>query len=851
MTMPLTLAELVARAAVSVAKERPAHAALADGATTLTYSELVIAASALADELGEAGVGVESVVALDLEPGVRTVVAMLAAGLRGAAFLALDPREPAARRAAMYGVTCPAAVVTADAVRACTDGRRLDQRLPARLGLPAYVSFTSGSSGAPKAVVTEQPAIVNYVEQVVAAYGLGPDDRQLQFSSIAFDIAIDEIFSTLAAGSTLVHRGPDFVFGGVEEFLERCHDLDITVLNLPTGLWNRLGAELAASPHLSLPSSLRLVVVGGEAARDSAVAAWHSAAARPDFRILNAYGPTEAAVSVTLASLLSGQAVTIGRPLDGITVTLLDENGRPAPDGDAGEIVVSGVAVARGYLDRPGAGFEYIDGTWSYRTGDIASRNPAGDLEFLGRADAQVKVRGGYRVEPGEVAAVLQAQPGILQAHVQSHDRRGGKVLAAFVVATGATVDTAAVRRTVAETLPDWMVPWHIQSVHTIPLTNRGKVDEAALAALLPDNAGDGDPTDVRAVVVAAWEVALGVAPDTDDDNFFEVGGDSLAALELIEILTQRLGKAPAMSDFYRAPTVEDLVLALTRNEEEHDIPTAHHTTGRALVRMRRSGTGRLWCFLPPLSGAVTRYASLAALLPAGDAVWAMETPAALSNGGMAHLVEGLTERLLSEDLGAFNSIVLSGYSLGGVFAHEVALRAEAALAKRDGDHASVAALLLDPPDPAEPQMSLDEAFDIFVRIGWRITEPVGSFITADGYDLDGVAEAARRTGSLPQAAASSEIADAWAVYASNARILDDYALRAGVSRTYLLQCREDADVAEGTWHHGDPTGSWAKVVPTARSSVIPVEHFALMEQPNDRIVTRWLVETANAAVSW
>jgi amino acid adenylation domain-containing protein len=847
MTISTSLADLVVRTAASIAKERPAHPALVDGDATLTYSELLVAASALARELEDAGVGAESVVALDLEPGARTVVAMLAAGRCGAAFLPIDPREPAARRAAMYDVARPAAVVTADAVLPTVDGARLDERLPARVGPAAYVSFTSGSTGVPKAVVTEQPAIVNYIEQVVAAYGLGPDDRQLQFSSIAFDIAIDEIFSTLAAGATLVHRGADFVFGGVEEFLERCRERDITVLDLPTGLWNRLGAELATRPGVRLPMPLRLVVVGGEAAAARAVAAWHAAATHPDFQILNAYGPTEAAVSVTLGALRSGQAVTIGRPLDGIAVDLLDASDRSVAVGEVGEIVVSGVAVARGYLDRPGVGFVDLDGVWSYRTGDLATRDVAGDLEFLGRADAQVKVRGGFRVEPGEIAAVLHAQPGVRQVHVQAHERPGGKVLAAFVVPTGSTIDAAALQRAIADALPDWMVPWHVRAVDAIPLTERGKVDEAILAALLPHDAVEGASADVQTVVAAAWETALGAGPENGTESFFEAGGDSLAALELIEILTQRLGWAPAMSDFYRAPTVEDLVMALTAHELEQDVPTAHHTTGRTLVRMRRSGSGRLWCFLPPLSGAVTRYAAMASLLPAGDAVWAMETPAELSDGGMDRVAEGLTERLLSENLAAFDSVVFSGYSLGGVFAHEIALRVEAALAQPAGRRPAVAALLLDPPDPADPQLTLNDAFDIFVRVGWRITAPVESFLTADGYDLAGVAEAARRAGSLPPAAADDEVTEAWTVYASNARILDDYVPRTAVARTHLLLCQEDADIAEGTWSPGEHAGSWAGVLPVGQTSVIAVEHFALMEPPNDRTVLRWLVETAKA----
>jgi amino acid adenylation domain-containing protein len=848
MTVPASLVGLVAR----TAQAHPDQVALVDGSTSLTYVELLTEAERLADELGSAGVGTESVVALLMEPGPRTVVAMLAAGMRGAAFLPIDLREPTLRRRVMQAVARPTVIVTADAVLPAAGGARLDERLPMRSGRAAYVSFTSGSTGVPKGVVTEQPAIVNYVEQVVAAYELEPGDRQLQFSSIAFDIALDEVFSTLSAGGTVVHRGQDLVFAGVAEFLDFCRARAVTVLNLPTGLWNRFGAELVSKPDVRLPACLRLVVVGGEAAQASAVAAWHEASSHPTFRLVNAYGPTEAAVSVTLAPLVPGRPVTIGQPLDGVTVVLRGAGDRVVADGEPGEIIISGVAVARGYIDGAGGGFADIDGAWSYRTGDLARRGLSGDLEFLGRIDRQVKVRGGFRVEPGEVVALLQGQPAVGHAHVQPHQRRGSKVLAAFVVPVGGgSVDVAALRAAAAANLPDWMVPWHIQSVRAIPLTERGKVDEAALAALLPADDDSSEPDDVRSVVLAAWAAAVGAPPESDDASFFEEGGDSLAALELIEILTARLGRAPAMAGFYRAPTVADLVAGLSATDElEGDIPTAHHTTGRTLVRMRRSGGGRLWCFLPPLSGAVTRYATLAARLPSDEAVWAMETPAALCAAGMSKVADGLTERLLDEGLGAFDSIVLSGYSLGGVFAHEVAARVEAALNTESGHRPAVMALLLDPPDPAEPQMSYDEAFDIFVRVGWRIAEPATSFVTPHGYDLRGVAAAARTAGTLPSAAPDSEVADAWTVYAGNTRILDDHRLSEGVARTYLLHCREDAEIARGAWALGEHAGSWSKVLRPGHTSVIAAEHFALLEPPHDRVVLRWLVETAEHAMA-
>lgn len=342
----------------------------------------------------------------------------------------------------------------------------------------------------------------------------------------------------------------------------------------------------------------------------------------------------------------------------------------------------------------------------------------------------------------------------------------------------------------------------------------------------------------------------LGSEPLDDDDNFFEAGGDSLSALELVTILGDELGSSVPMAELYRAPAFGDLVAlfsATLGNDVGPDVPTAHHTTGRTLVRLRRAGAGRLWCFLPPLSGAVTRYAPMPGLLPPGDAIWALETPADLSAAGMAALTMGLADRIMEEDLTVFQTIVLSGYSLGGVFAHELARELQG---RFRGPR--VVALLLDPPDPAEFRPALSDAFDIFVRVGWRIPEPASSFVSGAGaFQLDRVAAAARAAGTLPEASGDAEVSDAWTVYASNARILDGHELAPGADLTYMLQCDAEAGVPTGQWGSGVcAKGAWANAVKPTQVSVLRADHFAMMEPPNDRVVARWLVSSADQAMA-
>jgi thioesterase domain-containing protein len=234
-------------------------------------------------------------------------------------------------------------------------------------------------------------------------------------------------------------------------------------------------------------------------------------------------------------------------------------------------------------------------------------------------------------------------------------------------------------------------------------------------------------------------------------------------------------------------------------------------------------------------------------LLPPGDAIWAMETPAELSSAGMASLIRGLADRLLEEELSGFRTIVMSGYSLGGVFAHELAREIESRL-----DGPRVVALLLDPPDPAEFRPALSDAFDIFVRVGWRIPQPASSFVADDGtFALDRVAAAARAAGTLATAASDSEVSDAWTAYASNARILDGHMLVPGVDLTFMLQCDAEADVPVGEWGTGAPAkGAWANAVKPAQVSVLRTDHFAMMEPPNDQVVGRWLASSADRALA-
>ncbi|CAM5367080.1 AMP-binding protein [Streptomyces abikoensis] len=846
------------------ASERPRATALSRGEHRLTFSELADAADDLAARLAGLGAAPETVVVIDLPVGFDTVVAMAAVSRLGAAFTLLEPDLPASRKQLIIDDCRPVALVTESGVtRGPRPGARLDERLVRRTSPAAYVGYTSGSTGTPKGAVIEQAALENHVRRTAEWYGLTASDTRLFFSSIAFDLALEQICTSMFAGCELAFRDEMFVYGGAEDFLYHCRRLGVTVLSLPTGVFNGFGAELAGAAAHRAPD-LRLVMAGGEAPTRAAVAAW-AAVAPGGTRVVNGYGPTETAVVVCYRDLAPGDAIAIGDPIDGVGFRLepLSEAGNAEGAGDATELVIQGVAVGRGYLGRAASSsaFCMLDGVWSYRTGDAATARSDGGYDLHGRFDAQVKVHGGFRVELGEIVSRLLAVDFVLDAVVVPFDGAGSRLLAAFVrldasLAPQADAEAAIVRQ-LSSDLPAYMVPSRVSVLDAFPLTSRGKVDRAALldrAQALPDADAEQEagPDDAAAQLRLAWRQVLGSPPPDESASFFAVGGDSVRAIELITRLRARLGVQLRAAELYRTPRFDALARLLT--DRRAGIPTAHHTTGTTLVTMRPGNPGnkdRLWVFLPPLSGAVTRYAALSRMLPAGDTVWAMETPPELSGKGMAAVADGLAEVLLAEGAGQYGSVCVSGFSLGGVFGYEVARR----LHDSCGDR--VRALLIDPPDPGAHRVSVHDAFDIFVRVGWSITTPAREFTGEHGgFDLAAVTLAAKNAGTLARDADQQEIEDAWAVYESNARILDGLLLsRPEGLRVRLLQGdtggeidyarRGPATVTPGgdrPWSGGRAVGQWRDILPDEAVDRLPVDHFALLEPPNDALVRDWLV---------
>ncbi|MFE2752768.1 amino acid adenylation domain-containing protein, partial [Actinosynnema sp. NPDC059335] len=574
-----TVHDLVA----AVTAERPDAPALTDG-ITLTYRELADRADALARRLRRLGVGPEVCVGVCVERSWQTVVACLAVLRAGGVYVPLDTAFPADRMDFMLrDVGAPLVVVHAETAAAVPEGLweqvDLDDVPDAGdVDLPAagpdhgcYVIFTSGSTGRPKGTVVTHRNVVRLVRGVREWLPFGPDDVWSLFHSFAFDFSVWEMWGALTTGGRLVVV-PHAVSRDVEAFHRLVRDERVTILSQTPSAFRqfetadeRLGGDLA----------LRAVVFGGEALHRPSVRRWASRHGYAAPLLVNMYGITETTVHVTYLELdaghVDGDVSPIGRPLPDLGAHVLDEHGMPCPVGVTGELHVSGAGVTRGYVARPALTAQRFvpdhlsgaEGARLYRSGDLARWNARGGLEYLGRGDAQVKVRG-YRIETGEIENVLAGHPGLLEAAVTPHtDAEGRTDLVAYLVPDDAPPAADELRAWLGGRLPDYMIPRHFVTLAALPLTPQGKVDRRALPepdAHRPEMGQRYVPPvgEVEELLADIWRRVLGVDRVGRHDNFFDLGGDSIRSIQILG-RARDAGISLRLSDLLDAPTLAEL----------------------------------------------------------------------------------------------------------------------------------------------------------------------------------------------------------------------------------------------------------------------------------------------------
>ncbi|WP_168714144.1 non-ribosomal peptide synthetase [Streptomyces sp. A1136] len=463
----------------------------------------------------------------------------------------------------------------------------------------AYVLYTSGTTGTPKGVCVSQANLAHTLRAVADRYGLHPDDRVLQFASLGFDVAAEELFATLIRGGHVVML-PAGPVPGMAELTTLARRERLTVLNLPASYWHEWVAVLDRHPVADCPS-LRLVVVGSERVDARRLAEWQ-AATPAAVRWLNAYGPTETTITATLHEPApgapgGGTTVPIGRPLPGVRAYVLDERLRPVPPGVHGDLYLAGPGVSQGYLADPGrTASVFLPDPWGppgermYATGDRVRAAADGTLDFLGRTDHQVKLRG-FRIELGEIEAAMSAHPKVKDAAVVLREDVPGKPVLVGYAALGGTATADELREHLARRLPEYMVPAALVLMDALPRGERGKTDRRALPPPAPAGGATARAPlhgEMERLVAAVWAEVLAVAQVGAEDNFFEVGGHSLLLLRVQARLGERLGRQVPVVDLFAHPTVRGLARHLADGGEG---PTTTGDAGRRRAAARKAQT--------------------------------------------------------------------------------------------------------------------------------------------------------------------------------------------------------------------------------------------------------------------
>jgi amino acid adenylation domain-containing protein len=678
------------------------------------------------------------VVALAAKRNLDFVALQLAAYTHGWTLVPLDPEWPVARLRAVLAAAQPrvvfvgedavgdrlaqaqstAAIVKMDravppAVQAAVHALDAPQPKIAVLGAsgaarPAYAIFTSGSTGAPKGVLIAQRSLAAHAQGCLHAYGLHTHDRVLQFAAPAFDVAVEETVPTLVAGGSLVEL-PEGLMADVQAFLDHLHAMAVSVLNVPSAYFHLLVQHLH-DRRVALPAGIRLVVIGSDKPTPWSVATF--LASHPSVRLMNAYGPTEATISAVVCDVSALHAAgcldgdpPIGRPLGRCEVHLLDAWGRPCPQGLPGEIAIAGPQVTMGYLNASVEAMQRltvspVSGQPMYRTGDLGRWREDGELEFLGRADEQVKIRG-VRVELGEVEGAIRSLDNVSDAAVIVRHGGRGNELVAFVVKSGESATSEqTLRDQLKDKLPAASVPSEVRFLAELPINSSGKIHrklltEQALRELPVIRAVQRPIGDMETYVHGLFQRVLKRQDVDVHDSFFDIGGHSLLVSQVVGELNKVSNARVDMQTVFANPSVRSLAAVMGSTRQQVRLPSVLALNARAAAYLEADEAARASEPDPIFFVCgIALYASLAQAMEPDRAAFGifLDLDDELMAGRRLKLhVPAVADEYLAKlrEVKPHGPYLLGGVSFGGMLAYEVAQRL-----RRDGEAVPLLVLL-------------------------------------------------------------------------------------------------------------------------------------------------------------
>lgn len=679
---------LVQRWISARAAAAPDSVAIESGPDALTYGELEARSDRLAARLRAHGAGPEHAYAVLLPQGLAFPVTVVAVLKSGAAYVPLDTSAPLHRLRDIVRDARPLGIITDEAhgqlarqltgdvfLHSATAPEAAPERVTTEPHDLAYMIYTSGSTGEPKASMIEHAALAHLVATVIARHAIGPGDRVLQLCPVGFDASVEEIFSALCAGATLVIRSATLL-DSAAAFLDFCEAARLTIIGIYAPM---LGDIVAAMEQRGrFPATVRLATTGGESVTAVDARRWRdffqSRGLRPP-RLLNVYGLTETTVANLMADLSQPGDVAIGHPLPGNLARVVDASGVDVAVGDVGELLLAGPQLARAYWNRPALTAtrfftEPRRGARWFRTGDLARVGPDGGLQFVGRVDRQVKVNG-VRIELEDIERAMLSCPGVRQAAACVCDLPDGRTLLAGFFSPALAGLAESLQRHLEQRLPASMRPRRLLGIDAFPVNDRGKTDHAALAASLERLPAAGLPPAVGDALPRIWKDFFPwSAGDDARESFFDLGGDSLSALRLLLRVEEETGVLLPASAFFQEPSLAGL-RRLIRESAAENAPRDQ------LVALQAQGTRQPIYVIHGVSGDVAAYAEIVKSFGAERPVIGVRSRAVWDRTQLPpdvdHAVADIAAAIRRHR--PEGPWILVGFSWAGVLAYETAAR--------------------------------------------------------------------------------------------------------------------------------------------------------------------------------